>query len=68
MKAMNGAAAFWQKLREAGALMVGVPDYERYLAHMRASHPEHPPLSREAFLRNRMLARYSGKGSGKCPC
>ncbi len=50
------------------ALMVGVPDYDRYLAHMRESHPQHEPLSREAFVRNRMLARYGGKGGGKCPC
>jgi uncharacterized short protein YbdD (DUF466 family) len=58
----------WQKLREGGALMVGVPDYERYLAHMRARHPEHPPLGRKAFLDNRMQARYGGSKAGKCPC
>lgn len=60
--------ALWRKLREGGALMVGVPDYDRYLAHMRAAHPELPPLSREAFVQSRMLARYGGKGTGKCPC
>ena len=68
MKMMKSAAGLWQKLREAGGLMVGVPDYDRYLAHMQATHPDHPPLSREAFMQNRMLARYGGKGSGKCPC
>jgi len=61
-------ARLWQKLREGGALMVGVPDYERYLAHMRETHPGQEPLSRDAFMRNRMQARYGGKGSGKCPC
>jgi uncharacterized short protein YbdD (DUF466 family) len=60
--------ATWRKLREGGALMVGVPDYDRYLQHMRDKHPELPPLSREAFVRGRMLARYGGKGTGKCPC
>ncbi len=59
---------WWQKLREGGALMVGVPDYERYLAHMRETHPELTPLSRDAFVRGRMQARYGGKGGGKCPC
>lgn len=59
---------FWQRLREGGALMVGVPDYERYLTHMREHHPGLTPLSREAFVRARMLARYGGKGTGKCPC
>ncbi len=60
--------ALWQKLREGGALMVGVPDYARYLRHMQESHPEHVPLSREAFMRARMMARYGGKSAGKCPC
>ena len=58
----------WQKLREGGALMVGVPDYERYLRHMQETHPELPALSHDAFMRARMLARYGGKSSGKCPC
>ncbi|MCD6060255.1 MAG: hypothetical protein K0S16_566 [Moraxellaceae bacterium] len=60
--------AIWRQLKEGGALMVGVPDYERYVAHMRSVHPEHEPLSREAFVRARMEARYAGKGTGKCPC
>lgn len=59
---------FWRRLQEGGALMVGVPDYERYVAHMRAAHPELVPLSRAAFVRARMEARYGGKGGGKCPC
>jgi uncharacterized short protein YbdD (DUF466 family) len=58
----------WRKLREGGALMVGVPDYDRYVAHMRERHPGQEPLTREAFVRARMEARYGGKGTGKCPC
>lgn len=58
----------WGRLKEGGALMVGVPDYDRYVAHMRSHHPEQPPLTREAFVRARMEARYGGKGTGKCPC
>ncbi|HEX5276382.1 MAG TPA: CstA-like transporter-associated (seleno)protein [Fluviicoccus sp.] len=65
---MTDLRGLWRKLREGGALMVGVPDYDRYLQHMREKHPELPPLSREAFVRGRMLARYGGKGTGKCPC
>lgn len=68
MSPLQQLPVLWQKLREGGALMVGVPDYERYLAHMRASHPELPPLSREAFFSNRLQARYGGKGVSKCPC
>jgi uncharacterized short protein YbdD (DUF466 family) len=62
------AAILWRRLREAGALMVGVPDYDRYVAHMHETHPGTPVLSREAFLRARMEARYGGKDGGKCPC
>ncbi|HET8731993.1 MAG TPA: CstA-like transporter-associated (seleno)protein [Moraxellaceae bacterium] len=58
----------WQRLKEGARLMVGVPDYDRYVAHMRFAHPEITPLSREAFVQGRMEARYGGKGSGKCPC
>jgi uncharacterized short protein YbdD (DUF466 family) len=60
--------ALWRRLREGGALMVGVPDYDRYLAHMREAHPELVPLSRDAFVRDRMQARYGGRRAGKCPC
>lgn len=60
--------AWWRRLREGGALLVGVPDYERYLAHMREAHPELTPLSRAAFVQERMQARYGGRGPGKCPC
>jgi len=58
----------WQKLRQTGALMVGVPDYQVYLAHMHTAHPELAPLSEPEFVRSRMEARYGGKGVGKCPC
>lgn len=65
---MSRLGMAWRRLRESGALMVGVPDYERYLAHMREKHPELEPLSREAFVRDRMLHRYGGAGRGRCPC
>lgn len=58
----------WRRMKEGAALMVGVPDYDRYVAHMRAAHPDLEPLTREAFVRSRMEARYGGKGAGKCPC
>ncbi|MBN9145877.1 MAG: YbdD/YjiX family protein [Novosphingobium sp.] len=48
-----------------GAL-VGMPDYDAYLAHIRAHHPDRAPMTRQEFFRNRQEARY-GKGSGgKC--
>ena len=46
-------------------LMVGVPDYDTYLAHMKATHPDREPMSYEAFFRERQQARYGG-GTGRC--
>ncbi|MGQ5525400.1 YbdD/YjiX family protein [Chitinimonas sp. PSY-7] len=52
-------------LGQAANLMVGVPDYEVYVQHMRQTHPEREPMSYEEFFRERQEARYSG-GAGKC--
>ncbi|MGE5384797.1 MAG: YbdD/YjiX family protein [Betaproteobacteria bacterium] len=52
-------------LGQAARLMVGVPDYETYAAHMRQTHPDLPVMSYEEFFRERQEARYSG-GVGKC--
>ena len=51
-------------------LVVGIHDYEYYLDHMRSRHPEATPLSREAFYRYCLEARYPGPGrsGGRCPC
>ena len=46
--------------------VVGAPDYERYAAHMRARHPGQPLLTREAFARDRLTARYDRPGSRCC--
>ncbi len=55
----------WQALVRTARLMVGVPDYDRYLAHMRAQHPDRAPMQRAEFFRERMDARY-GKGRSRC--
>ena len=46
-------------------LIVGVPDYDLYLAHMRRTHPDAAPMSREAFFANRLEARYA-RGASRC--
>ena len=52
-------------LGQALRLMVGVPDYETYVAHMRATHPDRLVMTYEEFFRERQNARY-GAGAGKC--
>ena len=44
--------------------MVGVPDYDTYVAHRRANHPDQPVMSYEEFFRERQNSRYGG-GNGK---
>lgn len=53
-------------LGQAAKLMVGVPDYDNYVQHMRLTHPEQTPMSYKAFFRERQDARYGGKGSTRC--
>jgi uncharacterized short protein YbdD (DUF466 family) len=46
--------------------VLGAPDYERYLAHARAHHPDQTPLSRAEFLRARLDERYAKPGARCC--
>jgi len=46
--------------------IVGAPDYERYLAHMRGRHPAQRPLTRDEFVRARMRDRYEKPGARCC--
>lgn len=46
--------------------IIGAPDYDGYLAHMRAHHPERPPLTRDEFVRQRLEDRYSRPGARCC--
>ena len=52
-------------LGQAMRLMIGLPDYDGYVAHMRATHPDRPVMTYEAFFRERQDARYSSR-TGKC--
>jgi len=46
--------------------VVGAPDYERYVAHMREHHPACEVVSRDEFMRQRLENRYSRPGSRCC--
>ncbi|MDP1892024.1 MAG: YbdD/YjiX family protein [Gemmatimonadaceae bacterium] len=46
--------------------IIGVPDYEAYVAHVRAHHPEQEPMSERDFHREQLAARYSRPGSRCC--
>ena len=46
--------------------VLGVPDYDRYLAHMREAHPGDRVMSETEFNHTRMNDRYSRPGSRCC--
>ena len=46
--------------------VVGAPDYERYLAHMRSAHPGDRVMTETEFNHNRMNDRYNKPGSKCC--
>jgi uncharacterized short protein YbdD (DUF466 family) len=61
------AARTWST--RTARLMVGVPDYETYVAHRRANHPGQPIMTYVEFFRERQDARYAiGKGRFKGCC
>ena len=58
----------WQRSKQAGLLMVGVSDYQQYLAHMRMHHPDHAVMSEAQWISRAQEARFGGRKMGKCPC
>ena len=46
--------------------IIGAPDYDRYVEHVRTCHPDRTPLTRDEFARDRLEARYSRPGNRCC--
>lgn len=46
--------------------VIGVPDYDAYLAHHARDHGGETPLSREAFTGEMLARRYERPGSRCC--
>jgi uncharacterized short protein YbdD (DUF466 family) len=56
-------------LGRVGAIVrrvIGAPDYERYLSHMRQRHPDRTPMSRDQFIHDRLRERYDKPGARCC--
>jgi uncharacterized short protein YbdD (DUF466 family) len=57
------------KLERAGAVIrriIGVPDYDTYLAHVRECHAGQVPLTRDEFEKSRLEDKYSRPGQRCC--
>ncbi|AVH14495.1 YbdD/YjiX family protein [Acinetobacter indicus] len=62
-------ATLWQRLQQSFRLMVGVPDYQTYLEHMRQHHPDLEAMDAKTFYRHCVDSRYPSSGNlKKCPC
>jgi uncharacterized short protein YbdD (DUF466 family) len=46
--------------------MIGAPDYQRYVAHVRACHSGVEPLGWDEFYRARLEERYNKPGARCC--
>ena len=53
---------------DAARLMIGVPNYDVYVAHVRRTHPEATPMTYAEFFRERQNARYGADGKGGFRC
>ncbi len=54
---------------QTARLMVGVPDYDAYVEHLRRVHPGEPVMTQAEFFRERQDRRYGvGPGSAMRCC
>ena len=62
------AKNFCSGLAKTARLMVGVPDYEAYVAHRARAHPGEPVMCYEEFFRERQASRYGVNGGKISRC
>lgn len=43
-------------LYQAAKMLIGIPDYDNYVEHMKTNHPDKPYMSYEEFFRERQNA------------
>ncbi|QLK87970.1 putative selenoprotein [Arsenophonus endosymbiont of Aphis craccivora] len=51
-------------LGQAALMLIGIPDYDNYVQHMRNTHPEQSIMSYEEFFRQRQAERYASSDNG----
>jgi uncharacterized short protein YbdD (DUF466 family) len=59
---------FGRSLARTARLMVGVPDYDAYVAHRKLAHPGEPVMTYEEFFRERQSSRYGANGGKISRC
>ena len=66
MPAIRQAAAVLARVGTVLRRVIGAPDYERYVEHVRTRRPLAAPLSRDEFMRQRLADRYERPGARCC--
>jgi uncharacterized short protein YbdD (DUF466 family) len=61
----SGLREYMRTLRQGCRQVFGIPDYERYVAHMAVQHPGEPLLSRRDFFAQSIDRKY-GKSGPRC--
>ncbi|MEO7433283.1 MAG: YbdD/YjiX family protein [Dokdonella sp.] len=59
------ARSVWARSVRIARQIIGVPDYDNYLDHLRRFHPERALPTYAEFFDERQQARYKG-GGGRC--
>jgi uncharacterized short protein YbdD (DUF466 family) len=62
----SAVTSWFRRAARVVRTVVGAPDYDGYVAHMRDHHPECEPASRDEFMRQRLESRYSRPGARCC--
>ncbi|MDO9381397.1 MAG: YbdD/YjiX family protein [Hyphomicrobiaceae bacterium] len=65
---MQQLGQLYRQFRKTARLMIGVPDYETYVAHRSATHPGEPVMTYAEFFRERQDSRYGAKGGKISRC
>jgi len=63
---INYIAMFFSRTASFVRAVLGVPDYERYLTHMRTAHPGDRVMTETEYRVTRMNDRYNRTGSKCC--
>ena len=63
---INYITSMFSRTASIVRVVLGVPDYERYLVHMRSAHPGDRVMTETEFRHTRMNARYNKAGSKCC--
>lgn len=63
---MTQLAALVSRIARTLRVVIGVPDYERYVDHCQAKHPGLQPMTRDQFAADLLERKYSRPGTRCC--